>query len=145
MLDAQLLRSLRLGHALFNSVVFLLFIYQAYLGLSMRRARLAGNIDVNKIQKHVRNGPIWAILAILGYTAGLVIVTLDQGRPFSFPLHLIVGSFLIILIITTFIISQIMTNDQRLRDTHRRIGIGIITLYLFQALIGVGILSSFKQ
>ena len=144
-MDEQMIKNFRIGHAMFNSIVFLLFIYQAYLGLSIRRSKLAGNIDVNKIQKHKRNGPIWVVLAILGYLAGLTLVTIDQGRPFTFPVHLIIGSLLIILIVATFIISRRMTSDQKLRDAHRKIGIGIISLYLIQAIIGVGVLSSFGQ
>ena len=139
---AQLLTGMLIGHALFNSTIFLLFIYQAYLGLSMRRSKLAGQIDIVKVRRHKRNGPIAATLAIFGYVFGLVIVSIDRGRPFTFPAHFINGTLIIALIATTFIISRKMMSDPGLREVHRRIGIVIISLYVLQILMGISLLAT---
>jgi len=42
LIDRNVLADLRLIHAFFNSGVMALFFYQAWLGITVRRARLAG-------------------------------------------------------------------------------------------------------
>lgn len=138
----QLLKVMLLGHALFNSAIFIVFVYQAYLGLSMRRSKLAGQIDFVKKRRHRRNGPIAATLAIFGFVFGLIIVTIDHGNPFTFPVHLFLGSTLIVLIVATYVISRKMIGDPGLRDVHRRIGIVIITTFVLQIFVGIGMLTS---
>lgn len=127
-------------HGLFNFSVLLLFVYQAALGLRIRRARKAGALSMEAVTKHRRNGPRWAILAGLGYLAGLVVVTIDQGRIFSFPPHFVLGTVLVLSIFSTYLISRRIDEKETWRNRHFRLGIFILTVYGLQALAGVGVL-----
>lgn len=143
-MDDQFMPYIRQGHALFNIMIYFFFIYQAYLGAKIRAAKRRGGIDILAIKRHRRNGPIWASLGLAGYIAGLTIVTVDQGHPYIFPLHFIIGTSIAVLISTTFIISRIMRTNQLLRNIHLGIGTGIISLYTFQIIVGIGVLSTFR-
>ncbi|OGW32762.1 MAG: hypothetical protein A2X59_02065 [Nitrospirae bacterium GWC2_42_7] len=141
MIEKQTIEYLRLIHGAFNFIVMLLFVYQASLGLRIRSNRKKRTITPEVIKRHRRFGPILAVLGITGFFAGISIIYLDYGHILKYPLHFIVGSLIAFSIITTYFISRkIKGAESSYRNSHFIIGLLIISLYLVQIFIGLGIL-----
>jgi hypothetical protein len=142
-MDKQLIPYLKLVHGSFNTLVMLLFLYQGRLGLRIRGQRKRGNGPAvfEVIRKHRRFGPIFFLMGFIGFFAGLILVIFDQGRVFVYPLHLMTGSLIVLLLITTFLISKkIKGVTSPCRTPHFIIGIFIISFYIIQLFLGLGIL-----
>jgi hypothetical protein len=142
MIDKQIIAYLKPIHGAFNTLVMLLLIYQGWLGLRIRNIRRAGRPpDFKTIKRHRKNGPLFTILGCLGFIAGIIIVYLDEGGIFEYPLHFIMGSVITFSLITTYLISKRISGvESRLRTPHFILGIGILVLYLVQVFLGLGIL-----
>lgn len=139
MLDEQTIAYLKLLHGFYNSMVMLLFVYQGFLGLRIRRERKAGIRSFSIM--HRKLGPVLAVASILGFLAGGMVVFLSHGHIFHYPLHFITGSLIVLSVITTFLISKrIKGVDDRWRDRHYVLGILIISFYFIQVFLGLGIL-----
>lgn len=141
MIERQTIEYLRLIHGFYNFIVMLLFVYQASLGLRIRSNRKKSTLNPKVIKRHRRLGPILAVLGIAGFFAGISIVYLDYGHILKYPLHFIVGSLIVLSIITAYFISRkIRGAEPAYRNLHFRFGLLIISLYLIQIFIGIGIL-----
>jgi len=138
----ELLGELRLVHAFINTGIIALFIYHARLGITVRRARLAGvAMPVAAIRRHRKAGPILAILGVLGFLAGFILALLDTGNILEYPAHLFTGMAIVLLLITTFFISRrIKGQDSAARTPHFIIGIMILCLYLIEVFLGLSVL-----
>jgi len=137
-MSKELISNLRLLHGTYNAVVISLFVYQGILGFRIRKSEKK---PIHIIRRHRKTGPVIAILGILGFIAGLTVVSLDSGRIFKYPFHLIIGLAIVFSIITTFIISRkIKGPEPYWRNRHYALGILIICLYSVQAFLGLGIL-----
>jgi Protein of unknown function (DUF4079) len=133
---------LKIGHGLFNAFLAVLFFYQGWLGLMIRRARRSrASIPIGAVRRHRKTGPVLAALGGLGFLVGLVLVIIDTGRVLFYPLHLFVGLTIVLLLIGTFLISRrIKRPDSPYRTPHFILGICIILLYVFQSYLGLEIL-----
>jgi hypothetical protein len=133
---------LRYIHGIYNALIILLFLYQGWTGLKIRRERMQGKPPtVRIIKRHRKLGPVLVLLGVLGYLAGPTFLYLRIGHIFEYPLHFINGSLIVLLIITTFFISKrIKGRESPWRTPHLAVGICIIVLYFFQAFLGIGIL-----
>lgn len=133
---------LKLAHGLYNTVIVFLFIYQGWLGLKIRRERSAGGIQAFKtIKRHRKNGPPLVILGVLGFCAGAVLVYIDKGDIFKYPLHLVNGILIALSINITLLIStKIKGAPSRWRNRHFLLGLFILCLYLLQIWFGLNIL-----
>jgi len=141
MLDKQTIAYLKLLHGFYNTTVMVLFVYQGLLGLRIRRERKAGIRSFSIIKRHRKLGPILIFLSIIGFLAGGAVVYLDHGHIFHYPLHFITGLLIVLSVIATFIISKrIKDADDLWRDRHYVLGILIISFYLIQVFLGLGIL-----
>ncbi len=142
MLDRALLGDLRLLHGSFNAIVALLFIYHGSLGWRIRKERKrGGERNPGVIRRHRKEGPIFAVLGVAGYFAGVGLILIDKGHVFEYPFHMIVGSCIALLIITTFIISKkIRGPESSWRTPHFIVGLFILLLYIVQLYLGLGIL-----
>jgi len=129
------------GHALFNTCLFIAFIYQAGLGWGIRKNRLsAGKPEAVKIRCHRKLGPIFAALLPVGFLAGLTLTYLEYGAIAKYPLHLTVGALLVIAVISTWLISKnIRGASANWRNLHFGTGIAIILLFICQILLGLNI------
>ena len=129
-------------HGLFNGFVALLFIYQGWLGLIIRKNRIAEQPPtVRIIKRHRKTGPIFALMGIAGFFAGAAIVYLREGRIFEHPVHFIVGFSIAALILTTSLISKkIRGGSPNFRTPHLFLGLVIICLYFIQTFIGTSML-----
>ena len=141
MIDKELISYLRLAHGSYNMLVMFLFVYQGILGLKIRRQRLKGQQQFNIIKRHRRLGPILVLLGLSGFFAGVFLAAIGHGHIFHYPLHFITGSAIALSAITTFFISRkIEGPDSPWRDSHFRLGIFILCLYIIQVFLGLGIL-----
>jgi hypothetical protein len=133
---------LKILHGTYNILIMLLFFYQGWLGLKIRRERKAGGQrDFSVIRKHRKFGPFLVLLGILGFLAGLVLVVIDTGHLIEYPLHLTVGLVLACLITAIYIIAKkIKGIDSPLRNLHFTMGSILVGLYLVQCFIGLGVL-----
>jgi hypothetical protein len=133
---------LKILHGSFNAVVGLLFLHQASLGLKIRKERVAGGRrNVTVIRRHRSRGPVYAVLGVAGYLAGIVLVYIDKGHLLEYPAHLMTGSAIAFLITATFIVSRrIRGLESPWRTLHFALGLFILCLYLLQSYLGLNIL-----
>ncbi len=141
-MDRAVLGDLRLLHGSFNAIVALLFMFHGSLGWRIRRERKrGGKRNPGLIRRHRKEGPVFAVLGVAGYVAGVGLILIDKGHVFEYPLHMIVGSCIALLIITTFVISKkIRGPESSWRTPHFLIGLLILFLYIVQLYLGLGIL-----
>ena len=142
MIPGAWLDVLRIGHGAYNSVIALAFLHQGWLGLTIRRERNAkGTRDFDVIRRHRSRGPILVLLGILGYVAGALLIYVDKGHLFKYPLHNIVGQAIVALLVATFFIARkIKGPESPWRNRHAIVGIGFLCLYLAQLFIGLDVL-----
>ena len=141
LIDRQLLADLRPVHGVYNTIVMLLFLYQGWLGLRIRRdRRVRAPLPVPVVKRHRRMGPVLAILGGIGFLEGLTLVLLDTGRVLDFPPHLFTGLTIVVLLIATYKISRdIKGPDSPYRTPHFILGVAILCLYLANVVIGLGV------
>ena len=133
---------LKILHGSYNTVVMFLFFYQGLIGLKIRRERIQGKTrDFSLIKKHRKAGPIFAILGILGFFIGLVLVLIDKGHLLQYPLHFVIGLLLVSLIAVVYFISRkIKGLESPLRAPHFVMGLILIVIYIVQIFIGLDVL-----
>ena len=131
----------KLAHGSFNTLLALVFLYQAWMGLSIRRGRKKGEPQVKAVRRHRRLGPFLVVMGLLGYCLGLILVSIDKGQVLEYPLHLAVGSLIVLFLLGQYAVSRkIKGLESSWRTPHLAIGVGIICLYVLQIVIGVGVL-----
>ncbi len=142
LIDPHVLANLRLVHGAYNSSVIALVLYHAWLGIRIRRQRLAGKpLPFPLIKKHRKLGPIIVVLGVAGFFIGLTLVLVHTGRLMEYPAHLFTGLAIVVLLLATFFISRrIKGQNSPFRTPHFIIGILILCLYLVEALLGLGVL-----
>lgn len=132
---------MKLGHAFFNSLVLLGFLIQAAMGVKIRRARLSGRQTAETRKHHRSFGHYLAVFGILGYLAGIALVTLDQGSVLKYPLHFLFGSLIVLAISFQVLTSTMIAGAEKpWRDRHYQLGRILLFLYGLQAFIGLGLL-----
>jgi hypothetical protein len=142
MVDKAFIAYFKLAHGFFNSSMFALFCWQAWLGYRIRQARRAGApLPFDTVKRHRRFGPVFALWGVLGFVAGVVMVLLDKGRMLEFPLHFLAGSAIVIVIVLLYAVSRRIKGAEPVyRNIHFGLGICLIALYVVQLLLGIGIL-----
>lgn len=142
LISRELIAIFKLVHGFFNLTVMLLFFYHARNGILIRRARTGKTpLPIAAIKRHRRMGPVLAILGGAGFSAGLILVTLDSGNILQYPAHLFVGVAIVLLLFFSYRISRkIAGPGAPMRDLHYRLGLAILTLYLVNVVLGIGVL-----
>lgn len=141
MMDKEVIGYLKLLHALFNGSVFGAFLYQGSLGLRIRSGRRRGHPQFPVIKRHRSFGPLLVILGLSGFIAGAVIVYLDHGMLFKYPAHSLIGSLIASTAVVLFLVSRrIRPGESPWRTAHLLLGFVLLSLYLFQVVLGLGIL-----
>jgi len=140
----DLIPYLKYLHGLYNGFVAMLFFYQGWFGLMIRKERITVRPPTASIiKRHRKIGPIFTLMGIAGFFTGVIIVYLHEGRIFEHSIHIIIGLAIAVMIITTFFISKkIKVRESAFRTPHFIIGILIVCLYFIQAFIGIRILLS---
>ncbi len=141
MIEKETIAYVKLAHGFYNFAVMLLFMYQGTLGLQIRSLRKKGSIVPSIVRRHRRQGPVLALLGIIGFLSGATLVSVDSGKILKYPLHLAAGSFIAVLIVMTFMISRkIKGRNSVWRTPHFVTGIAVLVIYPVQILIGIGLL-----
>jgi len=131
----------KVAHGSFNALLALVFLYQARMGLSIRRGRKRGEPQLKAMRRHRRLGPFLVVMGLLGYCLGLILVSIDKGRVLEYPLHLVVGSVIVLFLLGQYAVSRkIKGPESPWRTPHLVNGTGLICLYVLQIVIGVGVL-----
>lgn len=142
LISLELIGQLRWGHGLFNLTVLLLFCCQARNGWLIRRARRGqAPPPLPAIKRHRRLGPLLALFGAAGFAAGLSLTLLHAGGVLLFPLHFFVGIAILLLLFLTYRVSRTIAGPgDPPRTLHFRLGIALLTLYLVNVTLGLGIL-----
>lgn len=131
----------RVAHGAFNTLLALAFIYQSWMGFAIRKARKSSQPRPTAVKRHRKLGPLLVVMSAVGYCFGLVLVRLDKGHVLEYPLHFIVGSLIVLVVLAQFAVSKkIKGRGLSIRALHLFIGISIICLYALQLAIGLGVL-----
>lgn len=138
----DLMPYLKYLHASYSGFIALLVFYQGWIGIKIRKDRVAGRPPIVKVVKRHRTmGPILALMGIAGFFAGAITVYLNEGRIFEHPVHFVIGLSIAALVATTFVISRkIRSQDSPLRHPHFIVGLVIICLYCIQIFFGISML-----
>lgn len=141
-MDATFIAYFKIAHGFFNLGVFCLFCYQGWLGLGIRTARLAGHAaPADAVRRHRAAGPVIALCGALGFIAGLVMVLLDKGGLFEYPLHFLAGSVIVCLLLGLYgAARRITAAGTPVRDIHFGLGMALLALYVIQSFLGLAIL-----
>jgi hypothetical protein len=121
----------------------ILFLYQGWCGLKIRKERIKGGTrDFSVIKSHRKNGPILSLLGLLGFLAGLFLVYLDKGHWMTYPLHFFVGLVLVLILGITYLLSRNIKGAGTFsaRTTHMVMGFSLLGLYVVQVFIGLDVL-----
>lgn len=142
LIDRHLFPPLRLLHGSYNACVMLLFCYHAWLGLTIRSARRAkAPLPFPSIKRHRAMGPLLILFGVIGFSIGFTLVLLETGNIFEYPPHLLAGSMIVVLLVTTFVLSRkIKGPDSPYRTPHFVLGLTILTLYFVEVFLGIGVL-----
>ncbi len=141
MVSREWIEPLRLLHGGYNALVAVALLYQGWLGLKIRKARKSGGGEFRSIRRHRRNGPVLVILGILGYAAGATLIVIDKGHLFEYRAHHLMGSAIVVLLATTFIVSRKIRGPfSPWRTLHFLLGMAIIAAYVVQLFLGLNIL-----
>ena len=142
MVPQEWLDLLRIGHGGYNTAVALAFVYQGWLGLRIRRQRKAGGTqDFDVVRRHRSRGPLLVLLGAVGYVAGAVLIYVDKGQIFKYPLHNVAGSVIVILLAATFFITRAIRGlESPWRTRHVIVSVGILCFYPLQLFLGLNIL-----
>lgn len=139
-MSKEILAFLKLLHGSYNTIVLFLFINQGALGFRIRRGRRSGSPRIDLIGLHRKAGPVLAILGISGFLFGALLVYLDKGQLLQYPLHFMNGLAISALIVAAFLASRRIRGENGMRKRHAILGVAILVLYVFQVLLGLGIL-----
>jgi hypothetical protein len=140
MVDPELIDVGEIVHGAFNGVIAIIFMYQGFLGLRIRRQRTAeGSRDFSVIRKHRKIGPALALLGMIGFLAGITLVLVDKGKIVAFPLHFILGLLVVLLILAVYLSSKKTGVGTEWRTGHALIGLVLLCLYVVQVIIGLDV------
>ncbi len=141
-MDKAYIAYFKLAHGFFNLTMMSLFCYQGWLGLRVRKARLAGEgMPGDAVRQHRRTGPFLAAGGMLGFAAGTVLILLDKGRVLEYPLHFLTGLVIVLVIASLYAVSRRIRGDgMPYREIHFGLGMALLGLYVLQAFFGLAIL-----
>ena len=141
MVSDSVVSALQLAHVFFNATLFFALAYQGRLGWRIRRRRVAGVLqDFSVVKRHRALGPVLATLLPIGYLAGLITVYLHKGLWVRFPGHLAVGTALLLLVCSIFLVSRRIRGAQSpWRTPHFTLGVLLLCTFLVQIYLGLNI------
>jgi hypothetical protein len=142
MVSDSVVSTLQLAHVFINGALFLALVYQGRLGWRIRRRRVAGVLqDFSVVKRHRTLGPILATLLPMGYLAGLITVYLHKGIWVRYPGHLAVGTILLVVVCSTYLVSKRIRGAQSpWRTPHFALGLLLLCTFLVQIYLGLNVL-----
>ena len=142
MIDKEFIAYFKIAHGFFNLSLMALFCYQGWMGFLIRQARTSGApVPIDAVRRHRKAGPVLALWGVMGFVAGIIVVLLDKGGIFEYPLHFLVGSLIAAVIGSLYAVSRrIAGTEPHYRNIHFVLGMCLLALYVIQVLLGLGIL-----
>ncbi len=142
MVDKEFIAYFKLAHGFFNLSMMSLFLYQGWMGFLIRQARTSGAAPpIAAVRRHRKAGPAFALWGVMGFFAGVIMIMLDKGRVFEYPLHFLTGLSIALCIGGVYAVSRrIQGPDPAVRNAHFFLGLFLLVLYVFQTLLGLSIL-----
>ena len=142
MVDKEFIAYFKFAHGFFNLCMMALFCYQGWMGFLIRQARTSAlPAPLDAVRRHRKAGPVFALWGVVGFFAGVIMITLDKGRVFEYPLHFLVGSLIAAVIGLLYAVSRrIAGPEPRYRNIHFSLGMCLLALYLVQVMLGLSIL-----
>lgn len=135
------------GHPILMWVLFGLTIYTLYLGIQLRRTRTADkNLKKELLPKdfktrHYQLGSLLLALMVVGNIGGMAITYINNGKLFVGP-HLLVGLSMTAMIAVSASLSPLMQKgNESARYTHITLNIFIVSLFGWQAISGMDIVT----
>jgi hypothetical protein len=130
------------AHGLYNAIVFVLFVWQGWLGAKIRTERLNGAPPIiTAIRRHRKFGSVVFLLGIAGFLSGVFIIYFTKGHILVQPPHFVAGSILTLLIMLAFFLSKrIRGRSSPWRIRHFAAGTATICVYIIQIYLGIKIL-----
>lgn len=141
-IDKELIAYFKVAHGFFNLSMMALFCFQGWMGYLIRQARTSGApVPLDTVRRHRKAGPVFALWGMLGFVAGIIVILLDKGRVFEYPLHFLTGSLIVAVIGSLYAVSRrIAGPEPHYRNIHFVLGMCLLALYVIQVLLGLGIL-----
>jgi hypothetical protein len=142
MINREFIAYFKVAHGFFNLCMMSLFCYQGWMGFLIRQARTSGApAPLDAVRRHRKAGPWFALWGVMGYVAGIIMMLLDKGRVFEYPLHFLTGSLIAAVIMSLHVVSRrIRGADSSYRNIHFGLGLLLLVLYVIQVLLGLSIL-----
>ncbi|MGP0128091.1 MAG: DUF4079 domain-containing protein [cyanobacterium endosymbiont of Rhopalodia musculus] len=135
------------GHPILMWILFGLTIYTSYLGIQWRQTRTADKEVKKELllkdfkTRHYQLSSLLLALMVMGNMGGMAITYINNGKLFVGP-HLLVGLSLTVMIAVSASLSPLMQKGHELaRYTHITLNIFIVSLFGWQAISGMDILT----
>jgi len=141
MASDRIISTLQVAHVFFNSALFFALAFQGLLGWRIRNKRIAGVLqDFSVVKKHRALGPILATLLPIGYLVGLITAYLHKGLWVPYPGHFTVGTALLAVVCSTYLVSKRIRGIQSpWRTPHLELGLLLLCVFLVQIFLGLNI------
>ena len=142
MVSKEFIIYFKTAHGFFNLSMLALFCFQGWMGYLIRQARTSGlPAPPDAVRRHRKAGPVFALWGVMGFFAGVITIMLDKGRVLEYPLHFLTGLSIALCIGGVYTVSRRITaTDPSFRNIHFVLGMCLLTLYVIQVLLGLGIL-----
>ena len=135
-------------HPLFMWVIFILMGYALYLGSKARKVRFAEGDEKKELikgkynTKHYQLGSVLLATMVMGSIGGMAVTYWNSGKLFVNP-HLIVGLVMTGLIAVSAALSPFMQKGKDwARYSHIALNMGLLGLFGWQAITGMGIVKN---
>jgi 4-hydroxybenzoate polyprenyltransferase len=131
-------------HPITMWILLALALYTLYLGVQVRRTRLAeGELKKELIKgqfanRHHQIGSIFLALIVMGAIGGITVTYINSGEIFIGP-HLFAGLGIVGLVATSAALVPFMKKYTWVRSIHVSLNIVVLGLFGWQALTGVKI------
>lgn len=131
-------------HPVAMSIVAMIALYTMYLGMQVRRTRLADS-DLKKelvkgqfALRHRQMGFILLVLTVIGAIGGVTVAYLNNGK-IVIGSHLFVGLGIVGLVFVSAALVPLMQKQDGLRSIHASLNLILLGLFGWQAVTGIQI------
>ncbi len=131
-------------HPITMWILLALALYTLYLGVQVRRTRLAEGESKKELIKgrfairHHQIGSIFLALIVMGAVGGITVTYLNSGKIVISP-HLFAGLAIVSLVSTSAALVPFMQKKTWVRSIHVSLNLGVLGLFGWQAITGVQI------
>ena len=131
-------------HPIIMWIVLIVALYAMYLGVQVRRTRVAdGDLKAKLVKgrfaiRHHQVGSILLALIVMGAIGGIAVTYFNNGKVVINP-HLFIGLGMLGLVSTSAALVPFMQKQSWLRGVHVLLNLALMALFGWQAVTGVQI------